>query len=121
MWELPRKPLVTPVAGRAINRDRLQLLVADQHALHAWAVTLAPRCAHIQRKATKADFYTRRELSALQRQARTVLMAARAHRDLADETLAALDRLKAFCNGIDMTLIQPRPAEWERRWKTRPR
>jgi len=103
MWTPPRKPLPLPVAPKTIDAALLHQLIADRAQLHGWAVTLVPRCAYVQRSVTRGGFYTRKELATVQRQSRTVLTAARAHRELDVDTLAALDGLTAFVSGITMT------------------
>ena len=103
MWTPPRKALPLPVAPKTIDPALLHQLLKDRAQLHGWAVTLVPRCAQLQRSVTRGGFFTRKELATVQRQSRTVLMAARAHRELDVDTLAALDGLTAFVSGITMT------------------
>lgn len=100
--DLPRRHAPLPVASRAIDSALLQQLVADAALLHGWAVALVPVARSLQQRCGHGSWYSRRELSTVQRQCRTLLRASRAHRQLADETLVALDLAHAFCEGLDM-------------------
>jgi hypothetical protein len=106
---LPRRPTPLQPAPKAIAPELLQTLLQDRAQLHGYAVNLPARCASLQRAILRGTWFSPADLRRTQRICRTVLIAVRAHRDLPDETLTALDGLQAFCNGIQMTPVEPGP------------
>ncbi len=102
IYTMSRRPAPLQPAPKAVDAALLHDLLADRAKLHGWAVTLPTRCAQLQRAILRGYWYSAADLRRTQKAARTVLAAARAHRDLQDETLAALDLVVAFCNGIQI-------------------
>jgi hypothetical protein len=102
IYTMSRKPAALPVAPKAIAPELLQSLLRDSSLLHGYAVTLPSRCRELQRAILRGSWYSTGDLKRTQRICRTVLMAARTHRDLQPETLAALDLLTAFVSAIEI-------------------
>ena len=103
IYTMPRRPEPLPVAPKAVDAPLLRRLVASRSELHGLVVVLVPRCQFLQCSIGSGRWYSRKDLSITQRLCRTALKAARAHRDLSPETLAALDRMHGFCEAQDVT------------------
>jgi hypothetical protein len=103
IYTMPRRPAALPIAPKAVDSVLLRELIANSSKLHGHALVLADRARWLQHAIERGTYYSKRELTMVQRHARTALAAARVHRDLGSDTLAALDRLTCFVRGEPMT------------------